>query len=49
VHVVIVLFICTAVAAPFVAFAWAMKRRECPHCGQTIDPDPNLMRMFTGD
>lgn len=44
----VVMMICLAVAAPFVAFAWAMKRRNCPQCGAEIEPDPELVRMFTG-
>ena len=48
-QILIVLFICLAVAVPFTAFAWALRRRECPHCGQAIDPDPELMRIFAGD
>jgi hypothetical protein len=40
--------VCSAVAAPFIAFAWAMKREQCPHCGASIEPNPALVRMFTG-
>lgn len=46
--VVFVMFVCTAVAAPFIAFAWAMKRQHCPQCGADIEPDSALVRMFTG-
>lgn len=46
--VVVAMMICLAVAVPFVAFAWAMKRRHCPNCGAEIEPDPELLRMFTG-
>lgn len=46
--IIFVTMICLAVAAPFVAFAWAMKREHCPHCGAEIEPDPALVRMFTG-
>lgn len=47
-EVFFVAMVCTAVAAPFVAFAWAMKRRQCPNCGAEIEPDRELVRMFTG-
>jgi hypothetical protein len=47
-EIVFVMMICAAVAAPFVAFAWAIKRQHCPHCGATIEPDAELVRMFTG-
>lgn len=46
--IIFVTMICLAVAAPFVAFAWAMQRRHCPDCGAEIEPDPVLVRMFTG-
>ncbi|HTU82294.1 MAG TPA: hypothetical protein VMF61_09200 [Candidatus Acidoferrales bacterium] len=36
------------VALPFVAMAWALKRRVCPHCGGAVEPDEALVRMFTG-
>jgi hypothetical protein len=45
---VFVVMVCSAVAAPFIAFAWAMKREQCPHCGASIEPNPALVRMFTG-
>ena len=48
-EVVMVTMICAAVAAPFIAFAWAMQRRSCPHCGESIEPDRDLVRMFTGE
>jgi hypothetical protein len=43
-----VTLIVAGVAAPFFAFAWAMQRRDCPHCGQSIEPDPNVVRVFSG-
>jgi hypothetical protein len=46
--IVFAFLICAAVAAPFVAFAWAMQRRVCPHCGESIEPDNALERMLTG-
>ncbi|MGA8535745.1 MAG: hypothetical protein WB615_16675 [Candidatus Tumulicola sp.] len=46
--IVFVTMVCAAVAAPFVAFAWAMQRRVCPHCGESIEPDKDLVRMFMG-
>lgn len=46
--IVFVIMVCTAVTLPFVAFAWAMKRQHCPHCGAEIEPDAELVRMFTG-
>lgn len=46
--IVFTALVCMAVAGPFVAFAWAMQRRQCPHCGAAIEPDPELVRMFTG-
>jgi hypothetical protein len=46
--IVFVTMVCAAVAAPLIAFAWAMKRQQCPHCGASIEPDPALVRMFTG-
>ena len=45
--IVFVTLICAAVATPFLAFAWAMQRRQCPHCGEAIEPDANLVRLFT--
>jgi hypothetical protein len=36
------------IAVPFVAFAWAMKRRVCPHCGGAIEPEEELVRAFMG-
>lgn len=47
--VVFVTMVCAAVAVPFIALAWALKRRECPHCGASIEPDPLLVRMVTGE
>jgi hypothetical protein len=47
--IVFVTVVCAAVAAPFLAFAWAMKRSHCPACGAAIEPDPALVRMFTGE
>lgn len=35
-----------AVAAPFVAFAWAMKPQQCAQCGAPIEPNPALVRAF---
>jgi hypothetical protein len=43
------LFLCAAVAGPLVAWCWAMRRRECPNCGASIEADPALMRMMTGE
>ncbi len=43
------LFVCAAVAGPLIAMCWAMRRRECPHCGASIEPDPALVRMMTGE
>ena len=45
-EVVFVTMVCAAVAAPFIAFAWAVKRRQCPHCGQLIEADKELVRAF---
>jgi hypothetical protein len=42
-------FVCVAVAGPLIALSFAMRRRECPHCGASIDPDPALVRMMTGE
>jgi len=35
-----------AFAAPFLAFAWLMKPRGCPHCGTAIEPNTQLVRAF---
>jgi len=47
--VVFVTMVCAAVALPFIAMAWALKRRECPHCGASIDADPLLVHLLTGE
>jgi hypothetical protein len=47
--VVFVTMVCAAVAAPLIALAWALKRRDCPHCGASIEADPVLVRLLTGD
>ena len=47
--VVFVIMICLAVAGPFVAFAWAMKPRQCPNCGAAVSADPQLVRTFVGE
>jgi hypothetical protein len=41
--------IAAGVAAPFIAFAFAMQHRQCPHCGMSVTPDPALVRAFIGD
>jgi hypothetical protein len=38
-----------AVAAPLIALAWALKRRDCPHCGASIETDPVLVQLLTGE
>ena len=43
--VVFVVFVCAAVALPLIAASWALRRRECPHCGAVIEPDPSLKAM----
>lgn len=45
--VLFVTMVSLAVAAPLVAMAWACRPRHCPHCHQTIQPDPALLRMVT--
>ncbi|HZO94772.1 MAG TPA: hypothetical protein VFB22_13595 [Candidatus Baltobacteraceae bacterium] len=47
--VVFIVFACAAVALPLIAAAWAMRSRQCPHCGAVIEPDPALKRVFTGE
>jgi hypothetical protein len=42
-------FVCAAVAGPLIAVSLSMRRRECPHCGASIEPDPRLMRMMHGE
>jgi hypothetical protein len=44
----VVFFIGAAIAGPLVLSAWLMRRRECPHCGETIEPDPAFARMMAG-
>ena len=46
--IIFVTMVCLAVAAPFVAFAWAMKPQHCPNCGAQVKPDDELVRMFVG-
>ncbi|HEX8806131.1 MAG TPA: hypothetical protein VF741_04240, partial [Candidatus Aquilonibacter sp.] len=38
-----------AIAVPLIALAWAIKPRQCPHCGASIEPDERLVRMVTGE
>jgi hypothetical protein len=47
--VVFVTMVCVAVAAPLIALAWALKRQQCPHCGASIEADPVLVRLLTGE
>jgi hypothetical protein len=47
--VVFVTMVCSAVALPLIAMAWALKRRKCPHCGASIEADPVLVRLLTGE
>ena len=47
-EVVFVTMVCAAVSAPFVALAWAMKPRQCPHCGAAVEPDKELVQTFMG-
>ena len=44
----VVFFIGAAIAGPLVLSAWLMRRRECPHCGEAIEPDPAFARMVAG-
>jgi hypothetical protein len=46
--VLFVFFIGAAVAGPLVLSAWLTRRRECPHCGGTIEADPAFARMMAG-
>jgi len=46
--IIFVTMVCLAIAAPLVAFAWAMKPQQCPNCGSVVKPDDELVRMFTG-
>ena len=43
-----VTMICAAVAIPFTAMAWAMKRSYCPECGADIGPDADIIRVLGG-
>jgi hypothetical protein len=43
-----VFLIGVAVAGPLVLSAWLMRRRDCPHCGETIEADPAFARMMSG-
>jgi hypothetical protein len=47
--IVFLTMVCAAVAAPFLAFAWALKPRQCAHCGAAIEPNPALVKMFVGE
>ena len=40
-----IIMVCAAIAVPFTVAAWGMPRRQCPHCGTVIEPDPTLVRM----
>ncbi len=46
--IVFVIMVCSAVAVPFIAMAWAMKRTHCPQCGAEVGPDAQLVRMLGG-
>jgi len=46
--IIFVTMVCLAIAAPLVAFAWAMKPQQCPNCGSVVKPDEDLVRMFSG-
>ncbi|MBD5655305.1 MAG: hypothetical protein IAI50_08985 [Candidatus Eremiobacteraeota bacterium] len=46
--IIFVTMVCAAVAGPLIAFCWAMKPRQCQQCGAAVEPDPALVRMFTG-
>jgi hypothetical protein len=45
--IVFVTMVCAAVAIPIVAIAWACRPHHCPHCHQTIEADPALVRLLT--
>jgi|HubBroStandDraft_5_1064220.scaffolds.fasta_scaffold2083417_2 hypothetical protein len=45
--IVFVTMVCASVAIPLVAIAWACRPRHCPHCHETIQPDPALVRLLT--
>jgi hypothetical protein len=45
--IVLVTMVCAAVAIPIVAIAFACRPQHCPHCHQTIEADPALVRMLT--
>jgi len=47
--VVFVTMVCASVAVPLVALTWALRGRQCPHCGAGIEPHPALVRMMTGE
>lgn len=40
------IMLCTTVAGPLIAMAWAMKPRVCPHCGAVIDPNEHTLHTF---
>jgi hypothetical protein len=48
-EIAFVAIVCAAVAGPLMAAAWTLKRRDCPHCGASVDADPMLVKMFTGE
>jgi hypothetical protein len=42
------IMLCATIAGPLIAMAWAMKPRQCPHCGASVEPDEHAVHMFIG-
>ncbi len=47
--IVFVTMVCASVVIPLVAIAWAARARHCPHCHETIEANPALIRLLTGE